>query len=57
MGGPEDNPRDDDQDEEEQFVFTIAELVQEGKISLAKIHLRSYIDHVRPEVEEGNDGR
>ena len=52
MSGPEDNPRDDEQDEEEIFVFAIAEMVQDGQVSKAKIHLRAYIDHVRPEPSE-----
>ena len=46
MAGPEDNPIDDEQDEEEIFVFAIAEMVGRGDVSLAKIHLRAYINHV-----------
>ncbi len=50
MAGSEHNPQDDEQDEEEQFIFTIAEMVQDGRISMAKIHLRSYIDHVNKQA-------
>lgn len=46
MSGPEDNPRDAEQDEEEQFLFAIAEMIQDGRVSLARIHLRAYIEHV-----------
>ncbi len=46
------NHRDDEQDEEEIFVFAIAEMVAAGKVSLAKVHLRSYIDHVTQPVKE-----
>ena len=56
MSGPEDNPRDDEQDEEEIFVFAIAEMVQDGQVSKAKIHLRAYIDHVRPVTGAPTDG-
>jgi len=47
------NPKDDERDEEEQFVFAIAELVQEGKVSVAKIHLRAYIEHLKNSEEVG----
>ena len=55
--GPEFNPRDDEQDEEEQFVFAIAEMVQEGKVTMAKIHLRSYIDHVNKLSQESDSSK
>lgn len=55
MTGPEHNPRDDEQDEEELFVLLIAELVQAGKISMAKIHLRSYIDYVNKSIAYGRE--
>lgn len=55
MTGPEHNPRDDEQDEEELFVLVIAKLVQAGKISMAKIHLRSYIDYVNKSIAYGRE--
>ena len=55
MTGPEHNPRDDEQDEEELFVLVIAELVQAGKISMAKIRLRSYIDYVNKSIAYGRE--
>lgn len=50
------NPRDDEQDEEEMFIFAIARMVQDGKISLAKVHLRAYIEHVREAGERPTEG-
>ena len=32
MNGPGHNPRDDEQDEEEMFVFAVAEMVQRGDV-------------------------
>jgi hypothetical protein len=45
MTGPEHNPMDDIQDEDEMFVFVIADLVQRGEVIKAKIHTRSYRDY------------
>ena len=49
------NPRDDEQDEEEMFVFAIAEMVQAGEVSKAKLHTRAYIEYVRPVITVAND--
>jgi hypothetical protein len=40
------NPMDDERDEEEMFVFAIAEMIQRHEVSKAKLHLRAYVDHV-----------
>lgn len=48
------NPKDDERDEEEMFVLAIAEMVQSGNISLAKLHTRAYVDHC---AKRGTDER
>jgi hypothetical protein len=45
------NPRDDERDEEEEFVLAIAGMIQDSQVSLAKIHTRAYIDHLVAERE------
>jgi hypothetical protein len=46
------NPKDDEQDEEELFVFVIAELIDAHKVSQAKLHLRSYVQR---EIDRANE--